>query len=274
MYNHFYLIILFIIILIYFIEHMSKLKKYYSNNNIKIYNEKIFYDKFKKRSNDGVFMVGYSASGKTTFANKLSKLPNCKAISIDEIVREIAKKHKDSYKIFKIYETTGIYNNVENKVISIVRKKIFNFKKKRCIIEAVVYNNNLINKILSGFNFDIIFIQPASSKHYQRNLSNRFIIDVIYGLKRTNLVWVKLNKKENERLNLLSDNEKKYFGNKCKSNKINYDEDDYINIKKKILNKYVKNIIKKISNKRMNTNNLIKAYNKYEKINFNIVKTN
>lgn len=48
-----------------------------------------------KPSVDIFFIIGLSATGKTTISKKISKKLKYKLISVDEIIREIAKTHPD-----------------------------------------------------------------------------------------------------------------------------------------------------------------------------------
>ena len=57
-----------------------------------------------KPSVDIFFIIGMSATGKTTISKKISKKLKYKLISVDEVIRKIAKTHPDKMKITKLYQ--------------------------------------------------------------------------------------------------------------------------------------------------------------------------
>lgn len=139
------------------------------------------------------FIIGMSASGKTTLATKISNLLEYKLISMDEIIRKIAITHLDGMKITKLYKPNK-YIKEKKQVIKIIKKLIK--LHKNVIIEGTIWDPYIIDKIAGNKKFRIIYIQPKTKKRYIDNIFKRVKYDIDNNTKKIAIVWKSLTNKE------------------------------------------------------------------------------
>ena len=77
---------------------------------------------------DIIFIIGNSASGKSTIAEKLSKKLKYELINFDLLINKLAKNHPDGMKITKMYKPNK-YMNEKNIIINQIKDIIHNKKK-------------------------------------------------------------------------------------------------------------------------------------------------
>ena len=121
-----------------------------------------------------------------------------KIISMDEIIREIAKNHKNGMRI------TGLYNPgryleekeiVIKKILNIINGKTNNLKN-RYIIEGTIWDPKIINAFIKNKTFDIIYKQPKSLEVYKKYMKQRVATDKKNNTTTMSIVWKNLTKEQ------------------------------------------------------------------------------
>lgn len=139
-----------------------------------------------------ILLLGMSSSGKSTLANKLLK-KNYLVISLDDILRKIAKEHPMKEKIYGVYR--GKYPEVRNKIIKNLSKIINTYHK--VIIEGAIQSKDVIKDIINISNkIKLYYKEPKSNKFYEKQIINRVLADVNNNTRITNFVWESLDKKD------------------------------------------------------------------------------
>lgn len=170
---------------------LDKFKKITNTDDIKRISE----EEFIRESPDYILLIGMSASGKSTLANKLQDKKDYLVISLDDIIRKIAKDHPMKEKIYGVYR--GKYPEVREKIISNLRKTINSFKK--VIIEGAIFSREVIDDILKiSQQLKLYYKEPVSNSVYNNQITRRVLSDIKNNTLNTNFLWSSLDKKDIE----------------------------------------------------------------------------
>lgn len=167
-----------------------------------------------KPSVDIFFIIGMSATGKTTISKKISKKLKYKLISVDEVIRKIAKTHPDKMKITKLYYPKKYI--IEKKQVI---KNIIDIIKvhKKVVIEGTIWDPYIIKQIAKNKSFKLIYVQPTSKEQYIKNIMKRV------KAKRMSIVWKSLSRKDIKDKNKLNEFVKKLVDYRFSQIKDDYD---------------------------------------------------
>ena len=175
----------------------KKYLKLTNTQNINRFNINTLNKYIKEKNYNMILLLGMSSVGKSFISKKID---NYKHINIDDILRPIAKKHKDGNKIYSIYSKDK-YPEIKKEIINTIKK----LSTKKIIIDGPIFNISFINDILKiNKNHLIVYAQPSSIKKYTNNYIKKLQEDFKNNTKRT-FIWKLLN--ENE-YNYLKNNKK------------------------------------------------------------------
>jgi len=172
-----------------------------------------------KPSVDIFFIIGMSATGKTTISKKISKKLKYKLISVDEVIRKIAKTHPDKMKITKLYQPKKYI--IEKKQVIKNIKDIIKVHKK-VVIEGTIWDPYIIKQIAKNKSFKLIYVQPTSKEQYIKNIMKRVKTDIKNKTKTMSIVWKSLSRKDIKDKNKLNE-----FVKKLVDYRFSHIKDDY-----------------------------------------------
>ena len=165
------------------------------------------------------FIVGMSATGKTTTSKKLSKKLKYKLISMDNVIEKIAIKHPDKMKITKLYHPNK-YLIEKKQVIKNIKDIIKEYKN--VVIEGTIWDPYIIKQIAKKKTYKIIYVQPSSKEQYIKNIKKRVKTDIKTKTKTMAIVWKFLSRKDIDDKNILHDFIKKLVDYRFKHIKDDY----------------------------------------------------
>ena len=117
-----------------------------------------------------IFVIGNSASGKSTLADNIGKKLKYDVVHMDEMIRNLSKNHVNGMKITKLYKEKQYM--VEKKIIIQQIKDIIK-KSGYLIVEGTIWDPYIIKQISKNYSFQLIYVQPSTKRKYFNRIMKR-----------------------------------------------------------------------------------------------------
>ena len=137
---------------------------------------------FPIESNVPIFISGFAASGKSTYAKKLAEEHNRVLIEMDEIIRSIKsmfpeeiQKKINFFRVYRVRE--GDFVMKAKDIFVTVLKSLIDLYKGDVVLEGMLESHSMIERIFGTDPYTLVLIRVEDEDEYAKRIAQRFKAD-------------------------------------------------------------------------------------------------
>lgn len=127
--------------------------------------------------------------GKSELSKKINERFGYNRVELDAIIDQIIVEEHGDRSFFKLYMEKFDNQEIKTKSINKVRSIIQSSVDVGIVIEGAIIDNNLIDKIFDGIQYDFVLILPKNKKVYKNAILERYKKDIEHGTQTLGYVW-------------------------------------------------------------------------------------